>query len=251
MIADLTLIKKFYEEAFQTLDANREMPEIAVEFYPYIGIQNTIRIRGGKVFVRLAELCRAAPPEAQRALAFILTAKLLRKKVSSAANEIYRAFIKSREVQTKAKENRRAKGRKIITTSEGDVYNLEEIFERVNANYFRDSILKPTLTWSARRTFRILGHHDAAHETIVISKSLDDKTVPSCVVEYVVFHEMLHIFHPTTHRNGRRYNHTPQFRRDERKFAYYNEAENWIEENARSLKLKSKRQNSSKRKNRS
>ncbi len=125
MIADLTLIKKFYEEAFQTLDGKGETPEIAVEFYPYVGIQNTIRIRNSKIFVRLAELCQDAPPEIQRALAFILTAKLLRKKVSPVATQIYRAFIKSQEVQLKAKENRRKKARKVITTSRGDVYDLE------------------------------------------------------------------------------------------------------------------------------
>ena len=64
-----SIIRKFYEEAFQFYDGKRELPEIAVEFYPYIGINQTIRVREGKVFVRLAELCRDAPPAFQRALA--------------------------------------------------------------------------------------------------------------------------------------------------------------------------------------
>ncbi len=241
MTTDVSQIKKYYEEAFQILDTKRELPNIEIEFYPYISINHTIRVRQGKVFVRLAELCQSAPMEIQRALAFILTAKLLRKKVSPSAAKIYRSFIKSQEIQLKAKENKRAKGRKIITTSKGDVYDLEEIFEQVNSTYFQNTIPKPTLTWSARKTFHILGHHDATHETIVISKSLDDKKVPQYVVEFIVFHEMLHIFHPTLHRDGRHYNHTPQFRRDERKFADYEKAENWIEKNARNFKVKSKK----------
>ena len=241
--ADTALIKTFYEEAFRFFDAQREPPPIAVEFYPYIGINQTIRVREGKVFVRLAELCGDAPPAFQRALAFILTAKLLRKKVPPAATEVYRTYIKSREVQTKARENKREKGRKIISSAVGETYDLEEIFARVNSIYFSGSIPKPTLTWSARQTYRILGHHDATHETIVISKSLDDGKVPLHVVEFVVFHEMLHIFHPTTHRAGRRYNHTPQFRRDEKKFAHYEKAEKWIEDNARRLKVKSEKAN--------
>ena len=85
----------------------------------------------------------------------------------------------------------------------------------MNDLYFDNQIKKPTLTWSARTTFRRLGHHDAAHDTIVISKSLDDKKVPRFVVEFVVFHEMLHILHPAKIQNGRRYHHTPVFRRDE------------------------------------
>jgi len=237
-----SLISKFYEEAFQALDRNREMPEIEVSFYPYIGINQTIRLRSGKIFVRLAEICRHAPLDAQRALAFILVAKLRRRKVPTLAAEIYQAFVQSREMQDLARENKRVKGRKIITSSQGEAYDLEEVFARLNQIYFQDSIPKPTLSWSAQKTYRILGHHDAAHETIIISKSLDDVKVPQYVLEYVVFHEMLHIFHPTTHRNGRRYNHTPQFRLDEKKFIYFDEAENWIERNARVLKTRSKRE---------
>jgi hypothetical protein len=240
---NISIIRKFYEEAFQFYDHKRELPEIAVEFYPYVGINQTIRVREGKVFVRLAELCRDAPPAFQRALAFILTAKLLRKKVSPNASEVYRSYIKSCEVQTKARENKREKGRKVISSAAGEIYNLEEIFVRINSLYFRNSIPTPTLTWSARQTYRILGHHDATHETIVISKSLDDIKVPLYVVEFVVFHEMLHIFHPTERRDGRNYNHTPQFRRNEKKFTHFEQAEKWIEQNARRLKVKSKKAN--------
>jgi len=239
--ADIEEIKKIYGKAFQIFNPKREVPEIEVEFYPYIGINNTIRVRNGKIFVRLAELCQTAPLEIQKALAFILTAKLLRKKVPPSATQIYRSFIKSQEIQTKVKENKRSKGRKIITTSRGETYDLEEIFRRINSIYFKNSIPKPTLTWSARKTFRILGHHDSTHETIVISKSLDDKRVPHYVVEFIVFHEMLHIYHPTLQRDGRHYNHTPQFRRDEKKFAFYDSAEIWIEKNAKSFRVKRKK----------
>ncbi len=236
-----SLIKEFYKEAFQVLDRQRETPEIEVEFYPYVGINHTIRLRNGRIFVRLADICTTAPLQMQRALAFILVAKLLRKKVPIAAAEVYRSFIKSQEMQTRATENKRAKGRKIICSPLGEVYDLEEMFADLNEKYFHNTIEKPILSWSARKTYRILGHHDSTHQTIIISKSLDDVKVPRYVVEFVVFHEMLHIFHPTTHRSGRRYNHTPQFRYDEKKFAYYDESEQWIEQNAGKLKRRAKR----------
>lgn len=241
MSVQLKTITKFYERAFQTLNGKRAAPEIEVIFYPYIGINHTIRVRNGKAFVRISEMLRAAPPQVQNALAFILVAKLLRKKIPSAAREIYGEFVKSGEIREKALENKRAKGRKIISSARGEIYNLEEIFVRLNKNYFSNRLKKPVLSWSARKTFRRLGHHDEVHETIVVSKSLDDKKVPKFVVEFVVFHEMLHIFHPTKHRNGRRYNHTPAFRRDEEKFEYFVEAENWIERNAKFLKRSAKK----------
>lgn len=234
-------ISDFYEEAFRAFNGKRMMPEIDVRFYPYIGINHTIRVREGRVFVRIAEICREMPPIGHQALAFILVAKLLRKKVPQHAREIYSRFIKTQEIREKAAENKRARGRKVVSTHKGVVYDLRKIFERLNRDYFRGSIPVPVLSWSARKTYRILGHHDSTHETIIISRSLDAYDVPKYVVEYVVFHEMLHIHHPTQHRDGRRYNHTPQFRKDERKFAYFEEAERWIERNVRKLKKNAKR----------
>ena len=240
MNTELQQIKLYYEEAFQSLNTNSGISEIKVEFYPYIGINHTIRVRSGKVFVRLAEVCRDMPLNVQKALAFILVYKLFRKKISQGILETYRDFIKNRELREKVLENKKLRGRKIITTAQGQFYDLDEIFLHLNQIYFDGKLPKPTLTWSVRKTYRILGHHDAAHEMIVISRSLDEKKTPKLVVEFIVFHEMLHIFHPTQHRNGRRYNHTPQFRRDEQTFAFYNEAENWIERNVKNLKRNAK-----------
>ncbi|HEY0430118.1 MAG TPA: SprT-like domain-containing protein [Pyrinomonadaceae bacterium] len=243
LLSDLDEIKTLYKNAFSMLDARRAAPEIDIAFYPYIGIHHTIRVRNGKIFVRISEVCREMTAPAHRALAFILIAKLLQKKIPADAQKIYSNFIKTQEIQDKAQENKRARGRKIITSAKGEVYDLNLIFERVNLLYFQNQIPKPVLSWSTRKTYRILGHHDSTHETIVISRSLDSKQVPSFVVEYVVYHEMLHIHHPTTHRNGRRYNHTPVFRRDEKKFAFFDEAENWIEQNVKNLKRNAKKRN--------
>ena len=235
-------IKIFYEDAFRRLKGKAAPPEIEVSFYPYIGINHTIRVRDGKVFVRLTQIFEAAPMEIQKSLASILVSKILRKRVPRADLENYQAFVKTESVQTQAFENRRRRGRKIVTTAKGEVYDLTEIFESLNRIYFENSLPKPVLTWSAQKTFHRLGHHDSTHETLVISKSLDDKKVPAFVVEYVVYHEMLHIKHPTIIRNGRRYNHTPAFRRDEENFKYFAAADAWIQQNASALKRKVKTQ---------
>jgi predicted metal-dependent hydrolase len=248
MADDLSPIKNLYEIAFDTLNGHQPVPEIKVRFYPYVGINHTIRVRNGKVYVRLAELCRSAPLDIHESLAFILVGKLLKQKVLPQISAPYREYVKTDEMRLKAIENKRTRGRKIITTARGETYDLNQIFERLNILYFHNKLKKPTLSWSKRTTYRVLGHHDSTHETIIISKSLDDKSVPQYVVEYVVYHEMLHIFHPTEHRNGRRYNHTPQFQRDERKFAYFSEAEKWIEKNTQKLKRKAKKKQRSARK---
>lgn len=241
MTDQLDQIRIFYDEAFRHYDPKRAVPPVHVLFYPYLGINHTIRIRAGEVYVRISEICHDMPLPCQRGLAYVLVGKLLRKRIPAGAREVYAAYSKSDALRERAAVNKRARGRKVVTSPKGAVYDLVEIFDDVNAKYFADSIPRPVLTWSARKTYRILGHHDATHDHIAISRSLDSRDVPRYIVEYVVFHEMLHIAHPTKHINGRRYNHTPAFKRDERKFAYYDAAERWIAQNVRKLKKSAKK----------
>ncbi len=241
MKPELDQLRELYIDAFRWYDAKRSVPPIHVTFYPYIGINHTIRIRENEIFVRIGEICSEMPLACHKGLAYILVGKLLRKKIPAGAREVYSVYVKSDAIRQRAAENKRTKGRKVVTTSKGGVYDLDEIFVDLNRQYFANSIPTPQLTWSANKTYRILGHHDAAHEHIAISRSLDSTDVPRYVVEYVVFHEMLHIHHPTKHVNGRRYNHTAAFKRDEQKFAYFEEAEKWIERNVRRLKKEAKK----------
>ena len=74
-----------------------------------------------------------------------------------------------------------------------------------------------------------MGHHDSTHNTIVISKTLDSHDVPEWLVEFVLYHEMLHIKHPAQIINGRRQHHTKAFRSDEKKFPHYEQSQKWIE----------------------
>lgn len=233
-------ITSYYEAAFLKFSGKRRK-NINVTFYPYVGLNHTIRVRSGQVLVRISEVCRTMSGSGHEALAEILVAKLLNKRVPKEANETYNHSIKADDIQEKNTHVKKTRGRKLLTSAKGEVYDLDEIFSELNHEYFRDVIPKPTLTWSQRKTYNILGHHDATHDTIVISRSLDSHKVPRFIARYVVFHEMLHIYHPTKIVNGKRYNHTPEFKRDEKKFKEYRAAERWIEDNVSKLKWRAKR----------
>ena len=125
---------------------------------------------------------------------------------------------------------RRQRGRKVVSSAQGRVYDLGRMFNRLNHRFFDGGIEEPTLTWSQRRTRTILGHHDGVHDTIVISKTLDSAEVPEWFVEYILYHEMLHIKHPARLINGRRYYHTKAFRADEQRFPHYKEAQRHLDE---------------------
>lgn len=231
-------VKEAYEEAFRWYDEKKKkQPPIHISYYPYLGINHTIRVRNKEVFVRIAELCKDMPDNVHRALAFILVGKLLDRKIPRQADKVYSAYANTDELHDRAAALKRAKGRKVVTTTKGDRYDLDEMWDDLNWRYFRGFLPKPTLTWSKHRTYRILGHHDATHNHITISRSLDSKEVPRFVVECVLYHEMLHIFHPTERgHNGRHYNHTPKFRADEEKFEHFHRADKWISRNVWKLK---------------
>ena len=46
----------------------------------------------------------------------------------------------------------------------------------------------------------MLGHFDPSHNAIIISRIFDEPKAPKLALEYVMFHEMLHLRYPVDHR---------------------------------------------------
>jgi hypothetical protein len=64
----------------------------------------------------------------------------------------------------------------------------------------------------------MLGHFDPSHNAIIISRVFDSNRVPRVALEYVLYHEMLHLRYPVDHRGVRRRVHTREFRAAENEF---------------------------------
>lgn len=230
-------VTKVFVDAFRHLGNSRTIPEMEVRFYPYAGLHHTIRLRSGRVYVRLSDICKGSPPEVLRALAFVLVARLLGKRIPDVHKRVYQDFSVTPEVMRSSDLARRRRGRKLISSAQGEAYNLDQMFAKLNRRYFDKELVKPTITWSQRRTRNIMGHHDRVYDTITISKTLDSIDVPERFVEYILYHEMLHIKHPARLIEGRRYYHTTAFRLDERRFPHYEEAQKWLERIARQRRI--------------
>jgi predicted metal-dependent hydrolase len=194
------------------------MPEFHPTFYRFANINNTIRLREGKIYARLSDLLEGAPEDVLHAIAHILLAKLYRKPIDAALNARYRRYISRNEMTDKAHLIRQMRGRKVITTAQGDVYDLDEVFDSLNTRFFYGLLGKPQLTWSNQHARRLLGHYDPAHNSITISKIFDRPQVPRYAIEYLMYHEMLHLKHPVKTRGGRRCVHSREFNAEERQF---------------------------------
>jgi predicted metal-dependent hydrolase len=83
---------------------------------------------------------------------------------------------------------------------------------------------RPLLGWSPNASRTLLGHYDSSHNAIVLSRILDRPVTPRLAVEYVLFHEMLHLRHPAEHNGARRCVHTRAFKEAEKQFENLAEA---------------------------
>jgi len=141
------------------------------------------------------------------------------------------------------------KARRLSLYPVGEVLDLREIAADLNQRYF-EGRLKVRISWgkaagenahpasNCRRTRSAslqLGSYSYEDRLIRIHRVLDRPSVPRYVVESVVYHELLHADLPPVTRSGRRYFHTPEFRRRERCFRHFERADCWVRDNLQLL----------------
>ncbi len=139
-----------------------------------------------------------------------------------------------------------AKPRQLAIDPVGSLIDLREIAGDLNQRYFGGR-LKVRITWgkatgetahNCRRGATAslqLGSYSYEDRLIRIHRVLDRQDVPRFVVESVVYHELLHADLPPVTHNGRRYFHTPEFRRRESEFRHFEKADLWVRENLQLL----------------
>ena len=220
LLLDLEEPGSIFRRAFRRLKPRTEPPEFDVRYRRYARLKSTIRFDAATATIRadISDLVQQAPPEVVEALATILLCKLYRKRVSTAVRQRYERWVHTPETQQGMLEIRKDRGRKRVLSAAGEVYDLDPLFDQLNARHFASALHKPGLGWSPRPSRRRLGYYDAAHDVIVISRILDRKAVPQLALDYVLYHEMLHVKHPVQLRETSRCVHTSEFLADERRF---------------------------------
>ncbi len=217
-----------FHHAYRGLRPGAPVPELKVQFYAFASLNNTIRMREGRLHVRVSDLLQGAPQDVVEALAHILLAKMYRKPIQREFSLRYRRYTASRHVIEKAHLIRQIRGRKRMQTPQGRTYNLEAIFDDLNVRFFHGLLARPQMSWSQSPARNRLGHYDPAHNAIVISRAFDHPHVPQSVLEYIVYHEMLHLKHPVKLRGSRRCVHSAEFQAEEKLFPAAAEAKKFL-----------------------
>ncbi len=217
-----------FEQEYRELRPRAPIPPLDIRFRRFTSLNTTIRLREGTLHVRLSDLLEASPESVHQAIAHILLAKLYRKPITAAHADRYRRYVSSEPVAREAQHIRNTRGRKRISTPTGHHYDLIEVFETLNRRFFHGLLGRPVLTWSAHAARRMLGHYDAAHNTIVVSRVFDRSDTPRCAIEYLLYHEMLHLKHPVRVKAGRRCVHSREFQAEERLFPELEQAKAYL-----------------------
>ena len=220
---------QIFHRIYTRLGCEGRPPQFVVEYHPYTDLTHTIRLREGTARVRISDVLQRAPRVVVEAVAAILLGRLYRRRPPEDLVTIYRQFSYARSTRRRILQQRQRRARGVAHQPTGAHHDLAPLFERLNQHYFEGALPRPRLGWSSRAWRSQLGCFDPALNQIVINRQLDRPGVPEHVVAYVLYHEMLHQKHPIRFARCRRESHSPEFRREEKRFADYQRAMKFLE----------------------
>jgi hypothetical protein len=209
---------ELFTRVFSELRPRTPVPKVRLEYCKFANANSFVRWDEDGLAFRITDVLEGAPAQILEALAHILLSKLLRRPTPKIYAERYRRYLNRKEMRRSLQLVKQARGRKYFSSPQGACYDLEAIFEELNLRYFHGLVARPLMGWSRGPSRVMLGHYDPSHNAIVLTRHLDRPSVPQLAVEYVLFHEMLHLRFPVEHRGARRCVHTAEFKQAEKEF---------------------------------
>jgi hypothetical protein len=221
------------QRMFTRIGCEGRPPHFQVEFYAYSSLVLTIRRREDAVYVRFSDLLRRASLEVLEGGAALLLARVYRRKPPRALVQPYLEYTRSGRMRRRIDGMRRRRVRRVPTVAQGRHHDLAALFDQINRQYFGGALQRPHIGWSVRAWRRQFGCYDPGPNQIVLNRRMDQPGIPQFVVEYVLYHEMLHVKHPTRRSGCTLVSHSPEFRAEEKRFAQFTTARRFLDRLAR------------------
>ncbi len=195
----------------------------------------SFRRKRGRLAVRLHRLFRHADDLVLNHLSnYLISPTRLDSQVLDRFIAGYRSEIEERPEETA-----------VPLRTRGRFHDLGTILKKVSDEYFQGSVTvrigwgnrprRRTRNRKRRSVSRALATYYYNLETIKVSPVLDAENVPAYVVEWIVYHELLHHVLPIKKIGGRHLYHTRQFRALERAFVHYDKARRWEKSHLKQL----------------
>jgi hypothetical protein len=207
-----------FQRVYTRLGFHGRPPRFRVAFYPYSSLVLTIRRREDLLLVRFSDLLRRAPLRVLEGAAALLLARIFRHKAPRELIAPYLDYARSHRTRSRIHRMRRGRIRLASASATGRHFDLNQVFDDLNGRFFGSVLQRPHIGWSHRVWRRQLGCYDPGPNQILLNRRMDRPGVPRYVVEYILFHEMLHVKHPTKRSGCGLISHSREFRQEEKRF---------------------------------
>jgi len=200
-------MEELVKQAFLLLYPNKEFPYRAKIKYSgrLKDYGSMVKKRGYYLEFVLNKKWKGIDKEILLGLIQILLLKILKDKKNTVNIDLYNNFIRNLHYTVK---------------KEISDITLESSFARVNEKYFLGLLEKPNLRWGTSSS-RTLAHYDYHIDTITVSNLFQDANTG--LLDYLIYHELLHKKLKFYNKGTRNYHHTGSFKKLERKFENYDE----------------------------
>jgi predicted metal-dependent hydrolase len=222
-----------FQRVYTRIGCEGRPPRFRVEFYPYSSLVLTIRRREDGLYVRFSDLLRRAPLSVLEAAAALLLARIYRRRAAKSLIEPYLAYARSDRTRGRISRMRGDRVQPAQSDPQGEHFDLSEMFDELNARFFRGELQRPRIGWSAKSWRRQFGCYDPGPNQILLNRRMDRVGVPRYAVEYVLYHEMLHVKHPTRRSGCSLVSHSKEFREEEKLFPEFERARKVLDRMAR------------------
>lgn len=212
-------------ESFQRLFPNKTLQyQTQLEYNLRLSDFNSnIRLHRNLLSVHLNIQWKDIDDEIKIGLVQSLLLKILKEKVNSPNINLYHNFIKNIPILT------------LKTKSDPA---LEPSFLRVNEKFFQNQLEQPNLQWG-QDSFRKLASYNYHDDTVTFSTLFTDAPVE--ILDYLMYHELLHKHLKFKAKNGRSSFHSTEFREAERQYPNFPQIEKQIQALIRKSRFSSRK----------
>lgn len=209
---------------FQAIGRRYGFDEVDAEFYPFKEFKTTWQRTGTKAEFKVTDYLLGADEEIMGDFASCLFTR-----IKSRRREVYtdrlREWLKSPEFVRLNQPLYLERSRNLTYSPQGESHDLLALLDRLHAKGLVHDGAGAFITWTDRPNRYRMGYCSVLMKVVAISSALDVAKVPDFVTEYVLYHEMLHLENGT---DSLRSYHDAAFRRQERMFPQWREAESWL-----------------------
>jgi len=201
---------------------------VRVTFAEYRELKHTWSSRNGDVEFKISDYLDGAPEAVQRSLAWYLLSRAHGRKCPDNEERPYLAYVRSRELWNNKRAAYLSRAKNLSFAPRGDVRDLKSVFMYVNSYYFSGRLKDPDLAWIDESPTVRFGFYFEPLNLLAANTVLDSERIPRYVLEFVMYHELLHHVDAANGRTRRRVHHTKEFREQEKVFSHYEDAEQWL-----------------------